>query len=146
MGILQMPIVWVCLIIFFALLESLTMALTPIWFAAGALGALVASLYGFNLYVQIGTFIIISLIMLAYTRPVAREFLQIGKIKTNSEGLIGDQALVIQGIEQFKTGQVKIRGQVWTAREIENKDVEVGSTVEVMAIEGVKLIVRRINS
>lgn len=139
----QMPIVWVVLVVVFGLIESMTLGLTSIWFGAGALVALAASMMGLGFLGQIIVFIVVSFVMLIYTRPVVKAYLKIGKVKTNSEGLIGEKALVVQRIEAFKTGQVKVHGQVWTAREIEDREVEVNTTVEIMEIEGVKLIVRR---
>lgn len=140
---IQLPIVWVILVVIFGLIESMTLGLTSIWFGAGALVALAASLLNMSFLVQIVAFILVSLMMLIYTRPVVKAYLKIGKVKTNSEGLIGEKGLVVQRIEAFKTGQVKVHGQLWTAREIEDREVEINTTVEIMEIEGVKLIVRR---
>jgi membrane protein implicated in regulation of membrane protease activity len=142
--IISPPIFWVILIILFAAIESITLGLTSLWFAFGALVGLIASLFNLNIYIQIAAFIAVSAVMLVYTRPIAREYLKIGKVKTNTEGLIGEEGIVVQDIERFKTGQIKVRGQIWTAKEIEGHEVNVGSFVEVLEIEGVKLIVRKI--
>lgn len=141
---IQMPIVWTLLIIAFIVIEGLTLGLTSIWFAAGSLVALVLSLFNAPFYVQIAAFLITTAILLIYTRPIAKDFLKIGGTKTNADGLIGEIGQVIIDIDQFKTGQVKVKGQIWTAIDIENKGIRENSSVEIMEIEGVKLIVRKI--
>ena len=68
--------------------------------------------------------------------------LKIGRTKTNVEGMIGQVGVVIKEMEAFKTGQIKVKGQIWTAKEIEGRSLSEGTKVEVMEVEGVKLIVR----
>lgn len=140
----QMPIVWTVLIIAFIVVEGLTLGLTSIWFAAGALVALVLSLLKLPFYVQMIAFIATAGVLLAYTRPIAKDYLKIGENKTNVDGLIGLNGIVIKDIETYKPGQVKVKGQIWTAIDIDNKGIEQNSSVEIMEIEGVKLIVRKI--
>jgi len=144
LNLVQIPIVWTVLIIVFIVIEGLTLGLTSIWFAAGSLVALVLSLFNAPLYVQIVGFLGTTIILLIYTRPIAKDFLKIGTAKTNADGLIGEVGQVIIEIAQFKTGQVKVKGQIWTAIDIEDKGIEENSSVEIMEIEGVKLIVRKI--
>lgn len=144
LNFIQMPIVWTILIIAFIVIEGLTLGLTSIWFAAGSLVALVLSLFDAPLYIQIVAFLGTTTVLLIYTRPIAKDFLKIGETKTNADGLIGEIGQVIIDIDQFKTGQVKVKGQIWTAIDIENKGIKEDSSVEIMEIEGVKLIVRKI--
>lgn len=144
LNFIQMPIVWTIFIIAFIVIEGLTLGLTSIWFAAGSLVALVFSLFDAPFYVQIVAFLGTTTVLLIYTRPIAKDFLKIGETKTNADGLIGQIGQVIIKIEKFKTGQVKVKGQIWTAIDIENKGIEEKSSVEIMEIEGVKLIVRKI--
>ncbi|MGB3366347.1 MAG: NfeD family protein [Acidaminobacteraceae bacterium] len=144
LNFIQMPIVWTVLIIAFIVIEGLTLGLTSIWFAAGSLVALVLSLFNVPIYIQIVGFLGTATILLIYTRPIAKDFLKIGGTKTNADGLIGEVGQVIIEIAQFKTGQVKVKGQIWTAIDIEKKGIEENSSVEIMEIEGVKLIVRKI--
>ncbi len=141
---IQMPIVWTIFIIAFIVIEGLTLGLTSIWFAAGSLVALVFSLFNAPVYIQFIVFLITTAVLIIYTRPIAKDFLKIGNTKTNADGLIGETGQVIIEIEQFKTGQVKVKGQIWTAIDIEDKGIEKGASVEIMEIEGVKLIVRKI--
>lgn len=144
LNFIQMPVVWTILIIAFIVIEGLTLGLTSIWFAAGSLVALILSLFNAPFYVQLFGFIVTASILLIYTRPIATNFLKVGDTKTNADGLIGQIGQVIIDIEQFKTGQVSVKGQIWTAIDIENKGIKENSSVEIMEIEGVKLIVRKV--
>lgn len=136
-------VVWIALIIIFAVLEALTMGLTTIWFAGAALIALLAAMVGFSVPVQIGVFLISSALLIYFTKPLAKNFLHIGSEKTNVEAVIGLDGPVLKGIERYATGQVKINGQIWTALSEDGEPIEVGAKVLVVAVEGVKLIVKR---
>lgn len=127
----------------FLVLEILTMGLTTVWFAGGALvGALIAGL-GFSLPVQIGVFLIVSLVLLLLTRPIAQKHFNNRTVRTNAEGLIGELCIVTQTIDNLKAeGQVQIKGQVWTARSVEDDRIlQKDMQVRVHEISGVKLIV-----
>ncbi len=137
-----MPIVWVALIIIFAVAEAFTLGLTSIWFSLGSIFALLAALLGLPLFAQIFVFLIATLVMLIYTRPVAKKYLRIGASKTNVSALIGVHGIVVKPIEQFQTGQVKVKGQIWTAKSYDGVTLEQDTEIEVLAVEGVKLIVQ----
>jgi membrane protein implicated in regulation of membrane protease activity len=136
-------IVWIALIIIFAVLEALTMGLTTIWFAGAALIALLAAMIGLSVPVQIGVFLISSALLIYFTKPLAKDFLHIGSEKTNVEAVIGLDGPVTKGIERYATGQVKINGQIWSALSEDGEPIEVGVKVQVVAVEGVKLIVKK---
>ncbi len=138
-----LSIIWAVLIVFFTLVEAFTLGLTSIWFAVGSLAALIASELGFNIVVQIVSFIIVAIVLLIYTRPLARKIFKVGQNKTNIDALIGKTAYVIKIIQPMEIGQVKLNGQIWSAKGEEEETYAVGDIVEVLAIEGVKLIIKK---
>ena len=145
-GILvTMSILWLILAIIFLIVESLTVGLTTIWFAAGAAVALLLSVFDFSLIPQVISFFIVSIGLLVFTRKIFVEKLKTGAEKTNLEALIGDLGIVINTIEPLVPGQVRLKGQIWSAICKEKKTIEKGSFVIVESIEGVKLVVSRIN-
>ena len=134
---------WLFIVVVMAVIEIITLGLTTIWFAGGALVAFVASLLGANLAVQVALFVVVSVGLLALTRPLAVKFLNKGRESTNAESLIGTKAVVKQEIDNLNArGQVSVNGQEWTARSLEDKVIKEGKTVEIAEISGVKLMVR----
>lgn len=138
-------ITWAVLIVLFTVIEALTLGLTSIWFAVGSLAALITASLGFGLPVQIIVFVIVAVILVVYTRPIAKKVLKVGHNKTNIDALIGQNGYVIKSIEGKSVGQVKLGGQIWTAKGPGQETFEVDEEVEVLAIEGVKLIVRKVD-
>ncbi|MGX8796972.1 NfeD family protein [Fusibacter sp. JL298sf-3] len=139
-------ILWAALIVVFTIAEALTLGLTSIWFAVGALAALIAASLGFGIVVQIVVFLVVAFILLFYTRPIAKKVFKVGQNKTNIDALIGKTGFVTMAIEVQSLGQVKLGGQVWSAKAQGHEAIDVGEEVEVLAIEGVKLIVKRANA
>ncbi len=137
-----MPIVWTVFIIVFAVAEAFTLGLTSIWFALGAIAALLVSLLKLPLYLQIAVFLIATLVMIIYTRPIAQKYLRIGASKTNVSALVGERGIVLKRVDVYNLGQVKVKGQIWTAKSEAGEEIDRGEEVEIVAIEGVKLIVR----
>lgn len=135
--------VWLVFLIVCIVVELLTMGLTTVWFAGGALIAGIVTLCHAPLWLQIILFLAVSVILLCFTRPVAVKYFNKDRIKTNVESLIGRQAIVISEISNLEgIGQVTVGGQEWTARsKDENAQIPVGTVVIVRAINGVKLIV-----
>lgn len=139
---IQPAILWMITAIGFAVAEGFTLGLTFIWFAGGALLAMIVSFFGLGLWVQILAFIVGSAVMLIYTRPVAIKVFKIGATKTNVDSLIGKQGVVIKKLEPFTMGHVKVKGQIWSAKPVDDVEIPEGTTVEVVRIDGVKLIVK----
>lgn len=142
---MNMTVFWLVLLVALIVIELLTMGLTTIWFAAGALVAALAAVFGGPLWLQIILFAIVALILVIYTRPVAIKHFNKDRVKTNVESLIGRQAIVISEIDNLQgIGQVNVGGQEWSARSSKD-DVAfpVGDVLTVVAISGVKLIVER---
>ncbi len=133
-------------LIFFLVLmgiELITLGLTTIWFAVGALVAFLAALFSFGLWVQMGVFLVVSLMMLLFTRPVAARYLNRKTVKTNVESLVGRKGQVTETIDNLQaTGAVTLDGMTWTARAVrEDQTIPQGSLVKVIHIQGVKLMV-----
>ena len=137
---------WLVVIVAFVAIELNTMALTTIWFAGGALAAFFAAFAGFSIKAQLVVFLIVSLIMLIFTRPFASKFINKGTVKTNAESLIGKKARVTVEINnQLSQGAAVVGGQEWTARAEEDEPViSTGTMVTIKEIRGVKLIVEPI--
>lgn len=134
---------WLLILVVCIVIEIISMGLTTIWFAGGALIAAVAAAFQAPIWVQIVLFLVVSLILLYLTRPVAVKYFNKDRVKTNAESLVGQQAIVISEIDNLQgIGQVTVGRQEWSARNIdEGKSLPVGSVVIVRAISGVKLIV-----
>ncbi len=139
---MTMKITWLALLILFGAGEALTVGLTSVWFAVGALGGLICAMAGTNIWVQIGVFLLLSAVSLALVRPLAKKFLTPGYSATNADRVIGADAVVTQEINNLLgQGQVTVAGQSWTARSEDESIIPVDTTVRVMRIEGVKLYV-----
>ena len=139
----QMEIIWLALTAVLLIIEIVTLGLTTIWFAAGALFAFFAALLGMNQGIQIGVFVVVSVVLLFFTRPLAVKYLNTKTIKTNTEALVGKTARVIVDINNLKSqGQVVINVLEWPARSSDDTVVfKIGDAVTIVGIEGVKLIV-----
>ena len=118
--------------------------LTTIWFAGGALAAMAAGLIGFGTGIQILVFLVVSVLLLVLTRPIAVKYFNQERQKTNAESLIGQQALVLEDIDTLQAaGLVEVRGQEWSAKTDEpNGKIAKNKVVVIEGIQGVKLIVR----
>jgi membrane protein implicated in regulation of membrane protease activity len=133
---------WLVLFVIFILLEIITMGLTTIWFGGGSLVALIASLLGANLAVQIILFVVVSVVLLVFTRPYAQRYINNKTVKTNVEELAGKTAKVLEMIDNANsTGVVLLNGLEWMARSVDDEKIISGSLVVVERVEGVKLIV-----
>ena len=138
-------IIWLALLLLFAVIEAASVGLTSIWFAAGALCALIAALLGGPLWVQIALFLVVSVLCLLAVRPLARRHLNNKVEATNADRVIGEQAQVTEDIDNIHgKGAVVIRGVAWTARSEDGLPVPAGALVRVLRIEGVKVFVERV--
>lgn len=133
---------WLILLAVLIFVEIITLGLTTIWFAGGALVAFVVSLFYDNLLVEIILFLVISLLLLYFTRPLVLKYFNPKRVKTNYEGVIGKDALVVHKIDNINAvGQVIVDGQEWSARSANGEIIEKGTEVTVQSVSGVKLIV-----
>lgn len=134
--------VWIALAVVFGVVEAATAQIVTIWFAIGAVGAVIANVSGANLTVQLIVFVAVSILTLIIARPYLKKFTKTEMQRTNADMCIGETAVVIEEINNtLGTGQVKVRGSVWTARSRDNTVIPAGENVHVEKIEGVKLIV-----
>ena len=141
---LPITIVWIVLMITFIVVELCTINLVTVWFALGAVAAAFVSLYLPNNYLaQLTMFVIVTGVAVALTRPFARKIA--GKsVRTNANRVIGEEALVIEAPNaQSSIFQVKVLGQIWSAKAKDSSSIfEVGQSVVVEEIQGVKLVVK----
>ncbi|MCM1175865.1 MAG: NfeD family protein [Blautia sp.] len=139
----NMTVVWLVLLVVLVVIELVTMGLTTIWFAGGALAAAVISIPGTPLALQILIFLIVSAALLYFTRPVAVKYFNRDRVRTNVESMVGRQAIVISEINNLEgIGQVNTGGMEWSARSsYHNVVLPVGTVVTVLGVDGVKLIV-----
>ncbi len=137
--------IWLAVIVICLIIEAVTLGLTTIWFAGGALIAFIASLFRVPIVIQFFLFFIVSLALLFLTRPIAIKYFNKDRIKTNVDTLIGKQAVVISEINNLKgEGTVILEGKEWTARSNAKHEIlEDGMVVKILRIEGVKLIVEK---
>ncbi|MDO4847410.1 MAG: NfeD family protein [Clostridiaceae bacterium] len=136
--------VWLVLLVVFVVFEAATVQLVSVWFALGALAALIAAICHAPAWLQIVLFILISAVSFAVTRPLVKKFSTSKIQKTNADRCIGDTAIVTEEINNLEAkGQVKVDGNIWTARSENNDIIPAGEKVTVMKIEGVKLIVKK---
>ena len=129
------------------LIEILTLGLTTIWFAVGALAAFLLALVQVPLMIQIVVFIVVSVVMLVFTRPIMTKYLNKKTTKTNAESLVGRKARVLIPINNLKSeGQVMVNGMEWTARSTKDEvTFQKDEMVRIAGISGVKLIVEKEN-
>lgn len=137
-----LQIIWLALMVVFLIIEAATAGLASIWFAAGAFAALISSFLGGQLWLQITLFILVSVVTLVITRPLARKYVNSRVQATNADMVIGQSATVTERIDNVAgTGMATVGGRLWTARSSDGQVIEAGELTEVKAIEGVKLLV-----
>ena len=138
----HLSIIWLVVLAILLVIEFLTLGLTTVWFAGGALVAFLVSLAGGPLWLQLLLFIAVSVVLLLFTRPLAMKYLNKDVQKTNVDSIPGQKGIVTATIDNLKAeGQVTIQGMEWTARAKNGNTIEKGKVVRVTAVEGVKLIV-----
>lgn len=142
---MAIKLIWLGLLLLFAIGEAVSVGLTSIWFAAGALVALIAALLGGPLWLQIVLFIVVSALCLLAIRPLAQKHLNNKTEPTNADRVIGSEAKVTETIDNLQgTGTVTIGGVVWTARSQNDRLIPAGTLVRVLRIEGVKVYVEEV--
>ena len=138
----RLLILWIAAAVVFAVIEAATAQIVTLWFCIGSIGAIIAYALGASLTVQIVVFVAVSLLTLVIARPYLRRFTRTKVQPTNLDMCVGQQALGTERISNLNgTGQAKIRGVVWTARSRDDVEIEAGTRVTVLSIDGVKLIV-----
>ena len=140
---LNLTMFWLIVLVVLVVIELLTMGLTTVWFAGGALVATIAAVFQTPLAVQVILFLAVSAVLLIFTRPLAVKYFNKDRVRTNAESLVGRQAIVISEIDNLQgIGQVNVGGMEWSARtRTDGIRLPVGTVTTVLAINGVKLIV-----
>ncbi len=135
-------IVWLILMIVFLMVETSAVTLVSIWFAVGALAALISALFGAELWLQIVLFFAVSILALASLRPILRKYFVPKLTPTNVDSVVGSTGLVIVDIDNITAqGQVKLGGMEWTARSTSGEPIPTGTQIKVDKVEGVKVFV-----
>ena len=140
---MEMYVVWIILLIAFIILETITVSITSIWFACGAVAAMIISMFFSNsLPAQIIVFFLVSALMLWRTRPLVAKYITKQKVATNADRVIGMTGTVTQKIDNIMgQGEVYVDGKRWTARSANGAVIEDNTLVNILWIEGVKVIV-----
>ena len=142
---MSMTTFWIIAMVVFLVIEAVTVGIVSVWFAIGALFAMVTAMLGANLWVQITVFLVVSAIALYFTRPLVKKFVNNKVEPTNADMLIGKECRVVETIDNLSgTGAVYVDGKTWTARTVDEEIIPEGQLVEAERIEGVKLIVSKI--
>ena len=146
-GMMQMSVFWLIAMVVLLVIEAVVPGLISIWFALGALAALISALFHAPIWLQIVWFVAVSVIALILTRPLVRKYVNGRITPTNADMVIGKDAVVTEAIDNLHSrGSVLLDGKTWTARmDRETEKAEKGETVRVLRIEGVKLIVEKPN-
>ena len=135
-------IIWLALIVMFVLAEAATVSLVSLWFAAGALAAMIVCLLQVSVGLQIAVFLAVSGGLLALLRPLVRKYVTPKLTSTNVDAVIGSTGIVTAAIDNVAaTGQVKLGAMVWTARSTSGEPIAEGTRIRVDRIEGVKAFV-----
>ena len=139
----DMVIFWLVAMVALIVIELATLGLTTIWFACGALAAVIAAALGAPILLQILMFVVVSFAVLLTVRPIAVKYFNKDRTRTNIESMIGRQAVVVGEIDNMQSvGQVSVNGMEWSARSTINElEISVGRVVVIRAVDGVKLIV-----
>jgi len=138
------PVLWLIIVVVLGIIEAVSFNLITIWFAIGAVVAMISSFFGIPFIYQVVIFIVSSALLLYFTKPIIKKYLYVRKEKTNADRIIGEKGIVVEKIDTVNgTGQVKIGGQIWTARSINNEVIELNELVDIEEISGVKVFVKK---
>ena len=135
-------VMWLVVVVLLAIIEASTVNLVSIWFVISGLVALIVSLFTEAFYIQFGVFVLLGIILLVITKPAMNKMLKEKETKLNLERIIGMEGIVTEEIEKNKIGEVKVDGKLWSA--ISDVKIPVNSVVKAVSIEGVKLVVEKV--
>ncbi|MCR4939105.1 MAG: NfeD family protein [Treponemataceae bacterium] len=137
----HLPWFWLAMAILMSVLELILPGLTTIWFALGSLVMIPLSLLPIPFVIQVVICLVISVVLLVFTRPFAMKKLKANKEKTNVDALIGKSVLVLKDISKFEKGEVKVNGVVWSARSDDDAPLKAGDECFLLRIEGATAVV-----
>ena len=143
---ISMPFVWLIIAVILGVIEAITVSLISVWFAAGALAAIIPAYFGAPLWGQILVFLAVSAVAFAFTKRFFKDIVKVEKNPTNSDSLIGTDGIVTAEINNLEgKGKVYISGLTWSAKSSDGNDIPEGTVVKVEKIEGVTLFVKTNN-
>lgn len=134
------PMIWLGLMILFAIIEACTLGVISIWFVIGAGVAMIISLCGVGFGIELTAFIVVSLLLVCFARQWAVSYLKVGHEKTNTERLIGQAAVITKIVEPHEYGELKINGVYWRCQSKSNTLYQEGDIVTIESIEGVTIM------
>ena len=141
-----MVLVWLVIAVVLGIFEAATVALVSIWFAIGAVAAMVPAYFNAPFWVQILVFILVSALCFVFTRPFFKKIIRVNKQPTNVDRLVGQEGVATDDIENIECrGKVFISGLTWSARSETGELIPQGAVVTVKKIEGATLVVKRKN-
>ena len=136
--------IWLIVAVVLAVIEASTAQLVCIWFALGAICAMITAMITESVLIQVLVFIFSTAVFLALTRKFVRKLTDVKASKTNADSLIGKEFIVLEEVDNLKeTGTLKASGIVWSVRNIEEGVIPSGTKVIIEKIEGVKLFVKK---
>ena len=139
---IPMPLVWLILAVVLGVAEAVTISLISIWFAIGAVAAIIPAYFGVPIWGQILVFLAVSAIAFAFTKRFFKDIVKVKKQPTNSDSLIGTDGIVTAEINNLAgTGKVYISGLTWSAKSLNGEDIPEGAVVTARKIEGATLVV-----
>ena len=142
----NMPAVWLVLMIILLVIEGVVPGLVSIWFVPGAAAALIAAMADLSILAQLVLFLVVSAAALAATRPLVRKFTAGKAVPTNADRVLGEQGKVTETIDNGNSrGAVYVDGKTWTARSADDTVIPAGTQVRIERMEGVKLLVRELS-
>lgn len=140
-----MVIVWLCICIGCLVLEGATTEIVSIYFSFGALVSMICAIFGLAFWPQIWVYLIIVALTLFTTRPIFIKYLKSNEIKTNVDAIVGKRFKLLKAITETEVGSVTIADVEWRAVSTDNSSIDANSSIEVLSIEGSKLIVKKID-
>ncbi len=132
--------IWLIVFLVLLFIEIVTVNLVSIWFAIGALVSFIISIFIDNITIELTAFVAVSVLTLLLTKGLVNKIKNKNIEKTNLDRVIGKIGIVTMPITKLEPGEVKVDGKKWSA--ISNKKINVGSKVEILSIDGVKLLVK----
>jgi membrane protein implicated in regulation of membrane protease activity len=137
---------WVIILVGTLIVEVITFGnLVSVWFSIGALAAYFAYLLGLSFPVQLTVFVVVSILALLAVRPLAANYFRGNIVATNADRIIGQHTTLVKAVKSNEWGEVNVYGTVWSVAELSNRPLDAGTVVEVVAIEGAKLIVKKVD-
>ncbi|MBN2268094.1 MAG: NfeD family protein [Acholeplasmataceae bacterium] len=134
---------WLGIFVIALLIEFITADMVSIWFSIAAIPSFILALLSVQPVVQIMVFVVFAIVLLVLTRPVVMKYFKTNEIKTNVDAIIGSIGTCTEKIVINEIGHVKIKNQIWSA--ISNQTIEIDDHVRVLDVEGVKLVVEKID-